>query len=105
MEKKHQFSIWYVVIAFLAVATLQDFLAQGRVNNLPYSDFKTLLQAGKVSDVVVGEPFITGTLINDDIPKPVSTQTAERLSKLAKATCFTVVRDDLVSCRSSKLRR
>ena len=75
------------------MATLQDYLAPGRVNNLPYSDFKTLLQAGKMADVALGESVITGTLINEDIPKLVSTQTAERLSKLAKGNHpFTVVR-------------
>ncbi|MDB5862629.1 MAG: cell division protein FtsH [Betaproteobacteria bacterium] len=93
MDKKHQFSLWYFVIAFLALVTLQDYLAPGRVNNLPYSDFRTLLQAGKVADVVVGDTFITGTLMNQDIPEPVSAQTTARLSTLAKGSHpFTVVR-------------
>ena len=56
------------------MAALQDYLAPGRLNNLAYSDFKTLLQAGKLADVALGESLITGTLINEDIPKLVSTQ-------------------------------
>jgi cell division protease FtsH len=93
MEKKHQLSIVYVLFALLAIATLQDYMAPGRVNNLPYSDFRTLLQAGKLTDVALGETLITGTLTNEDIPGPLSKQTAERLSKLAKGRHpFAVVR-------------
>ena len=93
MEKKHQLLIWYFVLAFLAIATLQDYLAPGRVSNLPYSDFTVLLGAGKLADIAIGDAVITGTLVNEDIPKSVSTQTAERLSKLAKGRHpFTVVR-------------
>ncbi|MEA3155228.1 MAG: cell division protease FtsH [Betaproteobacteria bacterium] len=93
MEKKHQLSIWYVLAAFLVIATLQDYMAPGRVNNLPYSDFKTLLQGGKLADIALGETVITGTVIDEDIPKAVSQATAERLSKLAKGRHpFTVVR-------------
>jgi cell division protease FtsH len=93
METKHQLSVWYVLIAFLVIATLQDYLAPGRVNNLPYSDFRTLLQAGKLADVTLGESTIDGTLINQDIPEPVSQATTQRLSKLAKGRHpFTVVR-------------
>jgi cell division protease FtsH len=93
MEKKHQLSIWYVLAAFLVIASLQDYMAPGRVNNLPYSDFKTLLQGGKLADIALGETVITGTVIDEDIPKAVSQATVERLSKLAKGRHpFTVVR-------------
>ncbi|MDB5925336.1 MAG: cell division protein FtsH [Betaproteobacteria bacterium] len=68
-------------------------MAPGRVNNLPYSDFKTLLQGGKLADIALGETVITGTVIDEDIPKAVSQATVERLSKLAKGRHpFTVVR-------------
>ncbi len=62
MEKKQQFSIWYFLIAFLAIMAIQTFLFTPHEEDIPYSDFKKLLSAGKVTDVVIGESVITGTL-------------------------------------------
>lgn len=47
MERKRVFSIWYFVAAFFPITSLQDRLAPQYANNLPYSDFKALLRAGK----------------------------------------------------------
>lgn len=93
MEKKQQFSIWYFFAAFLLIAALQDYLGPQHVNNLPYSDFKSLLRAGRIAEVGVGETAITGTLGNESADSLVSAKTAERLKKLDKGPHpFTVVR-------------
>jgi cell division protease FtsH len=94
MEPKQQFSIWYFLIAFLLIIALQEFvLAPSHVNNLPYSDFKALLKAGKISNVGVGETIITGTLINEGVEGVVAGETAERLRKLGRGEHrFTAVR-------------
>ena len=84
MEKKQVFSIWYFVAAFLLIALLQDHLAPRHANNLPYSDFKALLRAGKISDVAIAENLVSGTLTIDGGEVPVSKETAERLAKLDK---------------------
>jgi uncharacterized membrane protein YedE/YeeE len=45
MEKKAQWSIWYVVIAVFAVLTLQQWWAASRqVEVIPYSKFEQLLK-------------------------------------------------------------
>jgi len=83
MEKR-QFSIWYFVIAFLAIVVLQDFLGPRHVNNLPYSDFKALLKAGTVRDIALGESVITGTLASEGLENVLSRETAERIRKIGK---------------------
>ena len=70
-----------------------DYLAPGRVNNLPYSDFRTLLQAGKLADVTLGEIRYHGNVDPEDIPKPVSAQTTDAPEQARKSSHpFTVVR-------------
>ncbi len=45
MENKEQFSIWYFLIAFLA---MQNFLFAPHAENPAYSELKALLKAGLV---------------------------------------------------------
>jgi cell division protease FtsH len=95
MEKNQQFSIWYFFAAFLLIVALQDYLAPPHVDNLPYSDFKTFLRTGKITDVALGEDVIMGTLANDGAGEGVSSKTAERLATLSRGPHpFTTVRVD-----------
>jgi cell division protease FtsH len=95
MEKKQQFSIWYLFAAFLLIVALQDYLAPPHVDNLPYSDFKSFLRSGKISEVALGDAVITGTLSNDSAAEGLSPKTAERLATLSKGPHpFTTVRVD-----------
>ena len=94
MEPKQQFSVWYFLIAFLLILALQEFVfAPTHLNNLPYSDFKALLKAGKISNVGIGETIITGTLNNEGVEGILSGETAERVRKLGRGEHrFTTVR-------------
>jgi cell division protease FtsH len=94
MEPKQQFSIWYFLVAFLLIVALQEYVMNAvQVNNLPYSDFKTLLKAGKISNVGLGETIITGTLNNEGVEGALAGETAERLRKLGRGEHrFTTVR-------------
>ena len=94
MEPKQQFSIWYFLIAFLVIVAIQEFvMSPTHVNNLPYSDFKALLKAGKINNVGLGETIITGTLLNEGAEGVVAGETAEKLRKLGRGEHrFTSVR-------------
>ena len=93
MEKKQQFSILYFIAAFLLMVALQDYFGPQHANNLPYSDFKALLRAGKIAEVNVADTLISGTLSTEGIDTFVSAKTAERLGKLDRGPHpFTVVR-------------
>jgi cell division protease FtsH len=83
MENKHQFSIWYFVVAFLALVAIQEFLFSP-VHNLAYSDFKALVKAGKVKDVVIGEQIISGTMIGDGLESILPGKSSEELKKLGE---------------------
>ena len=62
-ERKHQFAIWYIFVAFLGVMLIQYLWVQySQVETIPYSQFEQLLDANKISDVLVGSDSIQGTL-------------------------------------------
>jgi cell division protease FtsH len=63
VNKKISFSIWYVFLAIFAVILLHDFIvATQKIEEIPYSEFKSLLAAGKVTEVTVTQQRVTGTL-------------------------------------------
>ncbi|MDF0650452.1 MAG: ATP-dependent zinc metalloprotease FtsH [Nitrospira sp.] len=63
MNKKVSFSIWYVLLAIMAVVIVHDFIhALNKIEELPYSEFKRLVDAGKVAEVSVASQVLTGKL-------------------------------------------
>lgn len=63
MNKKTSFSIWYVLLAIMAVVLVHDLItALNKVEELPYSQFKSLVAAGKVAEVSVTSQVLTGKL-------------------------------------------
>lgn len=63
MENKTQFNVWYFVMATIAVLYLADAWQQYRqVEPIPYSEFQSLLEAGKVKEIAILDNFIQGTL-------------------------------------------
>jgi cell division protease FtsH len=62
-SKKISFSIWYVFLAIFAVILVHDFIvATQNLEELPYSEFRTLVAAGKVAEVMVTHQRVTGKL-------------------------------------------
>ncbi len=63
MDKKAQINIWYAVVAVLVILFVQQWWMQRQqVETISYSEFETLVKAGKVKDVSVTERHIRGTL-------------------------------------------
>ncbi|HEX9155716.1 MAG TPA: ATP-dependent zinc metalloprotease FtsH [Nitrospira sp.] len=63
MNKKVSFSIWYIILAIWAVILVHDFIsALQKIEEFPYSEFKTLVAAGKVGEVSVSSHTLTGKL-------------------------------------------
>jgi cell division protease FtsH len=61
MEKRHKFSIWYVLIAIWIVLILHNLIVQMfAVERLPYSEFVKALHAGKVVEVAITQNRIEG---------------------------------------------
>ena len=63
MEKRTQFSLWYVVLAFIAINFLHGLYVQWQaVEPIPYSQFQALLKDGKIEDISITDNHIRGTL-------------------------------------------
>ncbi len=63
VNKKISFSIWYVFLAIWAVILVHDYiLAMQKIEELPYSEFRTLVASGNVAEVTVTHQTLTGKL-------------------------------------------
>jgi len=67
MEKRVRFSIWYFLGAFALILGLQAYLTHEQVAEISYAEFKALVDAGKVADVVVGTDYVSGRLTTLDL--------------------------------------
>lgn len=55
-------SIWYFFLAFLLIFYTQQYFFAGKVETIPYSQFKQYLAEGTLSKLTIGEKNIRGTL-------------------------------------------
>jgi len=61
MERKTQFHIWYLVIAFVGVLIAQALWVQSQqIAELPYSEFQSDLENGKIAEIAVSANVIHG---------------------------------------------
>jgi len=68
MDKKHKFSIWYVLLGIWVVLIIQNTIASMfAVQVVPYSQFLTLLKAGRVTEIAVTANHIQGKMKVDGI--------------------------------------
>jgi cell division protease FtsH len=62
IKREHKINFLYVIAAFFALLLIQEFLyPQNHMKTIPYSEFQTLVEQDKVTDLVVGATQITGT--------------------------------------------
>jgi cell division protease FtsH len=65
MKKEQIVNYMYLVVALLAIVFVRDlWVQQQKVDQISYSEFRTLLDSGKVGEVSVGDTYIRGTLVN-----------------------------------------
>jgi cell division protease FtsH len=77
MEKKQRrFSIGYFIFAFLVILLIQNYLGSRHVEVISYSQFKSLMKKGLVTDVAIGETTIQGDMKGEGVKEIF---TAERL--------------------------
>jgi len=66
LPPKVHFSIWYFLIAFLLISSLQQYYFSRRVETIPYSRFKQQLAADNVSTLAIDPNSISGTFKGKD---------------------------------------
>ncbi|MBI4639669.1 MAG: ATP-dependent zinc metalloprotease FtsH [Candidatus Tectomicrobia bacterium] len=81
---QQKFSIWYLILAFAALLLMQFLLFMPHTENLSYRDFKVLLKAGKVEDLIIGERTISGHLKVEGLEGLLSQQKLGELRQLGK---------------------
>jgi cell division protease FtsH len=79
VEKRLRFSIWYFLAAFALVILLHTYLIQEQVGQISYAQFKRLVDAGQVTDVVIGPDDVSGKLTSLDVEGIL---TAEQITHL-----------------------
>jgi len=62
LPPKAHFSIWYFLIAVLAFSYMQQYFFSGKVETIPYSQFKQYLAQGNLVSLTIGPEVISGTL-------------------------------------------
>ena len=62
LPPKARFSIWYFLIAMLLFSYLQQSFFSGKVETIPYSQFKQAIAEGTAGKLIIGPENITGTL-------------------------------------------
>ena len=83
--KQRQFSIWYMFIALWALILLQTFLASFlNPTEIPYSEFKESVAAGKVTEVAVSPQIIHGKLKEDKVFHTIRIEDPDLLRNLAE---------------------
>ncbi len=81
IEKKTHFSIWYFVGAMLILMAFQSYFLSDQVGQLPYNEFKKLLKANQLNDIVIYDEIISGKVKTGGLEGIVSPETAKMLGK------------------------
>jgi cell division protease FtsH len=98
--RQRQFSIWYVIIAMMVLLVFQSLVTAPHVQTLDYSEFKTLLRAGKIARATLGAEYIRGQLrtagLEGLLPKDTVTAIEQRAAATATPSLhpFATVRVD-----------
>jgi len=80
MEKKEQqFSLWYFIMVFFALIVIQSYFFPSQVENLSYSDFKSLLKSRQIIEVTLADRHITGLVRLQGLEKILSPEKINRL--------------------------
>ncbi|MBA5869891.1 MAG: ATP-dependent zinc metalloprotease FtsH [Nitrospira sp. CR2.1] len=83
--KQRQFSIWYMFIALWVLILIQTFLPTlFNPSEIPYSDFKGAVEAGKVTEVTVSPQVIHGKMKEDKVFHTIRIEDPDLLRSLAQ---------------------
>ena len=70
MQKHYKFSLWYVVLGIWVVLIVQNYIASMYAAQIiPYSQFLSLLKAGKITEIAVSANQIQGKMRVDGAPE------------------------------------
>jgi cell division protease FtsH len=99
MEKtQREFSIWYFLVALMALVVVQSYLLTPRVQTISYSQFKSLIKKSMITDLVIGERTIRGNIreegLREILPAEKLEEIAGEITESRKGYPFVTVRVD-----------
>jgi cell division protease FtsH len=92
-SQQEQFSIWYFLITLVMLMAMQYFFLGSQVERIPYSQFKSLIKNGLVTDLVIEQGAIRGNIKPEGMKQVFSEEKLKQIGYDGKGTYpFTVVR-------------
>ena len=92
-QKQQEFSIWYFIVMLLIFLMIQNFFASSPVEMITYSQFKSLVKHGLVTDLVIEETAVRGTVKPEGIKLAFSDEKLKQMKYDGKSDLsFTTVR-------------
>jgi cell division protease FtsH len=78
-RKKFHFSIWYFLMALLALSLVHDYFIARQINTVTYSEFKGFVEENRVDNLVLKPQQITGIMKGENEDDPDSPFVAIRI--------------------------
>ncbi|HEX7410393.1 MAG TPA: ATP-dependent zinc metalloprotease FtsH [Candidatus Binatia bacterium] len=82
MQKRLRFSLWYFLGALALVFLVQTFIVKGEAGQITYAQFKRVVDADKVTDVVIGTDYVSGKLTTLDLEGILGAEQLKQLKQL-----------------------
>jgi cell division protease FtsH len=93
MGDKQQFSIWYFVVSLFLILAMQTYLLRPHPEVITYSQFKSLVKQGLLTDVVVEKESVRGNIKAEGIKQVFSEEKLKQLKHdPSSPLLFTTVR-------------
>ena len=80
-QRQQRFSVGYAIAVIIALVVIQSLFSGPHTENLSYSDFKRLVTNQKVTDLVLEDRTITGTLVSKGLEGMLP---AEKIAELQR---------------------
>jgi cell division protease FtsH len=88
MQKRLRFSIGYFIGALALVILVNLYFTQEQAGEITYAQFKQLIAAEKVTDVVIGTDYVSGKFSTLDLDGLLSPEQIQRLKQWSGATHY-----------------
>src|SRR5512144_2121914 len=93
MKQQEQFSIWYFLITLVMLMAMQYFFLSSPVERIPYSQFKSLVKNGLVTDLIIEQDAIRGNIKAEGMKQVFSEEKLKQIGYDGKGTYpFTTIR-------------
>ena len=92
-SQEKQFSIWYLLLTLVLLMTMQYFFLGSQVERIPYSQFKSLVKNGLVTNLIIEQGSVRGEIKAEGMKQVFSEEKLKQIGYDGKGTHpFTTIR-------------